>query len=270
MRHVIIFIRMSHYWNDLYKSADRCTGKRKMYVYLYPNTKNQKPNCGAGTDVTSPLYDAAETLLNDDSISYYAIERFDVDSYSYPQVDTSSRDKIASEFENFLKNSNGTDSDLKAYRGAHVLVHGDSCSVDTAGGEPHDYCGGSYPGSAFSRGTMAWTGVCSDTGLRQNSSIQETLHQFIRAGQSDVEALLGDGDGDGDVDTYDEHTLGVIDSFGDITPLLTYHSTEFQKAGQCKRDANLPTGYAQYLTWCTVDAVGFTADDQCNPQSYCL
>ena len=265
---------MSHYWKDLYKSHSSCTGKRKMYVYLYPNTSSEKSNCEAGTNITSPLYNSAERLLNDDSISYYAIERFEVEEYSYPKVDTSSRNTIASEFEDFLKNSNGTGSNLKSWRGSHVLVHGDSCSVDTAGGEYNDECddedgSGSYP-SAFSRGTMAWTGLCSDTGLRKNSSIQETLHQFIRAYQTDVHDALGDGDGDGDIDHYDEHTLGYVGSDDDVTPMLTYHGDEFDPAGRCIGSSDSPTGYDQRLTTCTVNAVGYTADDQCDEQSHCL
>lgn len=259
---------MSHYWKDLYASHSSCNGDRRMHVYLYPNTSSEKSYCEAGTTITSPIYDSADTLYANNSISYYSIERFKVDENKYPSVDTSSRDNILTQFEDFLKNNNGTGSDLKAYRGAHVLVHGDSCSTDTAGGELHDYC--SKGGSSFSRGTMAWTGLCSDTGLRKNSSIQETLHQFIRTGQSDVKSLLGDGDGDDRITPADEHTLGVIDSFGDVTPLLTYHSTEFSEAGSCRRDTDLPTGYAQYLTNCTIDAVNYTANDQCDPQSTCL
>lgn len=243
-----------------------------MNVYLYPNTSTQYSNCEKGTDITSPINTAADDLYNANSVTYYKISRFDAKDYSYPKVDTSSRSNIASEFESWLTDGsstgNETGDNLKSYRGAHVLVHGDSCSTSTAGGEAHDKC--TQGGTGFSRGVMAWTGTCSNTGLRKNSAIQETLHMFIRANKDKVNALFGDGDGDGDIDSYDEHTLGVIDAFDYVSPMLTYHADEFEAAGDCKRDSNITEGYRQAITTCTEDAVEYTSNDQCDPQSPCL
>lgn len=258
---------MGIYYHNQYKQGDTCNGNERMYVMLYPNTSSEYSNCGEGSDVTSPLDSACNQLYYNGSVVYYSISRFHADDYNYPNVDTSSRSNISSEFEEFLTDGskNGTGDNLKDIRGCHMLVHGDSCSTSTAGGEGgHDDCDSG--GCAFSRGTMAWTGLCSDTGLRKNSSIQEALHQFIRAYQSSVQDLLGDGDEDGDVDHYDEHTLGIIDSY-DVTPMLTYHGEEFTKAGTCKRSTDTVYGYDQTLTTCTEDAVYYTANDQCNPQN---
>lgn len=256
---------MGNYYHTQYSQGSTCDGNERMYVMLYPNTSNEYSNCGQGTDITSPLNNACDQLYDAGSVVYYDMSRFHAKDYNYPKVNTSSRNKISTEFEAFLTDGskNGTGDNLKDIRGCHMLVHSDSCSTDTAGGEANDDC--NYP-TAFSRGTMAWTGLCSDTGLRQNSSIQECLHQFIRAYQSNVHNLLGDGDGDGDVDHYDEHTLGIIDSYDDVTPMLTYHGEEFTEAGNCKRSSDTVYGYNQTLTSCTEDAVYYTANDQCNPQ----
>lgn len=257
---------MGTYYHVQYSQGNTCDGNERAYVMLYPNTSNEYSNCGVGTDITSPLNSAFDQLYDARSIVYYDISRFHAKDYNYPNVDTSTRNNISTEFEAFLTDGskNGTGENLKDIRGCHMLVHGDSCSTDTAGGEYNDDCNSP---TAFSRGTMAWTGLCSDTGLRQNSSIQECLHQFVRAYQSNVQGLLGDGDGDGDVDHYDEHTLGIIDSYDDVTPMLTYHGEEFSKAGTCERSSNTVYGYNQTLTSCTEDAVYYTANDQCNPQN---
>lgn len=262
---------MGTYYDILYSNGDRCNGNERMYVMLYPNTASEFSNCGPGTHVTSPLQDACDQLYYANSVVYYDISRFKADSYNYPNVDTSSRDNISTEFENFLTNgnNNGTGMNLKDIRGCHMLVHGDPCSVYTAGGEAHDTCNSG--GTAFSRGTMAWTGLCGTAdrlGLRKNSSIQECIHQFIRANDSDIrQPLLGDGDNDGVVTSYDEHSLGVINSSQEVTPMLTYHGEEFQKAGECKRSSDTVDGYEQTLTSCTEEAVSETSHDQCNPQN---
>lgn len=234
---------------------------------LYPNSASEYSNCGAGTNVTTPLQGACDQLYYANSVSYYDISRFQAENYNYPEVDTSSRDAISTGFKNFLTDGsrNGTGTNLKDIRGCHLLVHGDNCTTSTSGGEKHDLC--SDGGTAFSRGVMMWTGLCSNTGLRKNSAIQETIHSFIRALDDDVKNELGDGNNNGIIDAGDEHTLGVVTSSKYVTPMLTYHVDEFTEAGECKRKSDMVDGYRQTLTSCTEDAVYKTSIDQCDPQN---
>lgn len=257
---------MVSYYHTQYSQGSTCDGNQRAYVMLYPNTSNEYSNCGSGSNVTSPLDGAFDQLYTAGSIVYYDISRFHAKDYKFPNVDTSSYSKISTQFENLLTDGdkNGTGTNLKNIRGCHMLVHSDNCTTDTAGGEKHDTCNSG--GTAFSRGVMMWTGLCSDTGLRKNSSIQECIHAFIRGLDDQVKPLLGDGNGDGIINSPDEHTLGVIDSYDNVSPLLTYHGEEFTKAGDCKRSSDTVNGYDQTLTSCTEDAVYYTANDQCNPQ----
>jgi len=250
-----------------YSNGDTCTDNRRMYVMLYPNTSTEYSNCGSGTTTTSALHGACDQLYYANSVSYYDISRFKAKDYEYPKVDTSSRDNISTQFEAFLTDGskNGTGENLKDIRGCHLLVHGDNCSTDTAGGEKNDLC--SDDGTAFSRGVMMWTGLCTKTGQRKNSAIQETLHSFIRGLDDDVKPLLGDGNDNGAIDAGDEHTLGIINSSNEVTPMLTYHGEEFTKAGDCERKSDTVDAYKQTLTSCTEDAVYETSIDQCNSQN---
>jgi hypothetical protein len=254
-----------------------------MYVMLYPNTPNELDNVKKDTDLTTTLKYAADQLYNDSSVSYYDIQRFHAEDYQYPYVDTSSG--IWKPFEDYLRGGNddgdeknGTGDDLKTLRGCHVLIHSDGCSTSLASGEGGaDDCGESHitpepsrdddGGSAFSRGVMAWNSVptaCADAEKGRNSVIQEPLHQFIRAQNSDVQGLMCDADGDGDTEDYEEHTLGKIDSYYDVTPMLTYHVNEH--AGCCGPETHHDGNYTQDLTSCTKQAVYYTSQDQCNPQ----
>lgn len=260
---------MPHY-SKQYERGDECADNRRAYVRLYANTPNEDTYTYSGSAVTTALENAMDQLYDWNAVSYYRIDRFDADEsgqpYEHPCITEGS--DISAEFESFLTtgSENGTGDNLKQdYIGSHALVHGFGCSVDTASGEPGDQC--STDGSAFRRGVMAWTGAtCSgDLALASASAIQEVVHQFIKAYQSDVHDMLGDGDDDGDVDKFDEHTLGRIEGDGRVTPLLAYHADEFTSAGDCKDQSSTPSGYTETLTQCTKDAVKATGNNQCSP-----
>lgn len=270
--------RMTQKYKVVYSNGDLCADNRRMFIMLYPNTSNELSDTKAGSPTTTTLQDMAEQLLGAGSINYYEIQRFTADDshHKYPEI--SSDDNIDYEFEDYLLGTTDDYSDrkwctdstcdsIKDVIGAHTLVHDFGCSTSYASAEGGaDNCGE----SAFSTGVMAWTpvpGACSDTGKGKNSVIQEPLHQFIRADQRYVNDLMCDTDEHRAA--YDEHSLGKFDSdSGDATPMITYHESEYNNCGTCKStDTDWSGGYTQTLTWCTEDAVYYTASDSCNDQS---
>lgn len=273
---------MSNKYHSLYTRGDFCLGDERMIIRLYPNTSNELSHVKAGSTLTSAIRDAADQLYEAGVISYYDIQRFhaEKDSHFYPGIPKSEIEGGQS-FKDYLLGtsdsgndyfwcSDGSCDSLKSRLGCHMLVHDYGCNATLASAEGGiDDC--SNGGSAFSRGVMAWTSVGCEKGLVRNSGIQEPLHQFIRADQSDVKAMLGDDDGDGEsgIDHYDEHSLGLVDMYADVTPMLTYHDNEFYKDGDCWNDKDIANYYTTELTQCTIDAVGYTVRNACDPQNMC-
>ncbi len=184
---------------------------------------------------------------------------------------------------NDTKTWNGTGDDLYSIYGVHLLIHDNGCSTGMASAESSIIDDSDFDDSetcaeaehAFDTGLIAWSpGSCNDTGQAKNSAIQEPLHQFILALQKDVKPMLGDDDGDSEdgLDFFDEHSLGIVNGSGEVSPMLTYHDSEFFNAGSCKSDQDLASAYTQSLTNCTKNAVEFIArDSDCNsqPSSIC-
>lgn len=264
-------------YETVYKNGDRCSDNRRIWIMLYPNTSNELSDTKSGSAVTTTLRDGLEELLSAGSINYYEIQRFTAadDHHKYPKLQ--SDDNISSEFEDYLLGTtdefsskkwctdNQCDS-IKGAIGAHTLIHNFGCSTTYASAEAGaDNCGE----SAFSRGLMAWAptpSACSDTGKGKNAVLQEPLHQFIRADDSDVQSLMCDTDSRA---AMDEHSLGEIDDASEAaTPLITFHESEYKDCGTCKSpNTKWDKSYTQTLTQCTKDAVYYTASDSCNQQS---
>lgn len=235
---------------------------------MYPNTPNELSPTADDSLISNALIDAGGQLYNAQSITYYEIRHFlaDDSAYNYPRIDTTDQDKIGDKFLSWLKDgsANGTGSNLYSIKGCHLLVHGDVCNTETASADASDNRSDACGETAFSVGRAAWTGTCSDWGLRKNSAIQESLHLFINDDLQDIRKMMCDGDGDGDTDSYDSHTLGERRDLGGVfyvTPMLTYHSglhDNFNVCGSCK-DGSQKDGYTQSLTTCTEDAVYYTS-----------
>lgn len=247
---------------SIYSEVDDKSGGSKgttnMYVRLYPNTPNQDENVTGDTHVTRALEYAGEQLLDAESIDYYEVQRFHASDYDYPDMKTSSRSDL-SDIVDWLKDGsndgNDTGENLHDKPGAHLLVHGGDCSLDTAGGEAFaEDCGE----MAFDTGWASWTGTCDIWELRQSSAIQEALHQFIQYDDPGVMDLThGSSKGS-------EHNLGRrVDATDNITPMLTYHGGRYENyepQGDCKADDDEYSLYTQSLTWCTKKAVDHSSD----------
>lgn len=267
---------MATYYHTQESGGDRCADSRDLYIMLYPNTSTEKPYSKSGSIITNALDDMAQQLLNANAISYYDIQRFHVEDYKYPNLSDTELDNQSCWFLDYLKGpkdsscsgkTNGTGDDLSGVIGCHVLLHSQTCdtSTVTAGAWSEDCT----DGSAFVTGRMAFTSVsCSSDSLTKSSVIQEPLHQFTRAGDSDVKALFGDCDDDGDLDYYDEHSLGKIYGNNDASPLLTYHESECDNTGDCKTTYS-HSGWDQNLTSCTKKAVERTSDNLCESVPEC-
>lgn len=238
-----------------------------MYVRLYPNASSVDSNCTSGSTITSGLDTAMYELLNAGAISYYQVQRFNVQDYPRPQVDLSG--DIASQFNTYLTDGseNGTNSNLKDWVGAHTLVHEatDCTASNSAYEDIEDSSQDCSDASAFSTGRMAYTAACDNLSLRRNSAIQEPFHVFIRWHQENVKPMLGDYDNDGTKIRYDEHSLGRIQSDGDVTPMLTYHAGDWDggNEGDCANHSSVNSGYTPYPTPCTIQAVDYITDDIC-------
>lgn len=261
---------MATYYHTQESGGDKCVDNRDMYLMLYPNTKSELDYSKSGSTITNTLDQMGQELLNATAINHYNIQRFHVEDYEYPNLNDSELDNISCNFLDYLKGpessscfgkENGTGDDLSGIIGVHLLLHSESCNTSnvSAGGGTDD-CD---TGSAFTQGRMAWTSVsCSDSDLTRNSVIQESLHQFILANNSDVQSLLGDCDGDGAKDYYEEHSLGKVYSNNSVSPMLTYHVNEHSNCGDCATTYTA-NGWDPTLTNCTKNAVKHIADDQC-------
>lgn len=243
-------------YTDLYSDGGSDAPDRPMYIYLYPNTSDEYSNCSKYSDIASGIYHAQSQLYNWDSVDFYKLKRYES---GYPGL--SSDDDLVRDFRNWLQDgdANGAGYDLYAAKGAHVLVHGFSCSTSTAGGEFADDCDSP---SAFKRGVVAYTGTCGDSGLRKNSAIQEPIHGFIEFRYEPVYSMTTY---DPDTDypsTGEEHELGEIRDYN-ISPMLTYHTDEYTNSGDCSGDGTYATGYTQNLTGCTKTAVKETGNRTC-------
>lgn len=252
-----------------------CSGNNIAAVWLYANNSTINSNCDTGSEITTALDNVMTRLENDGRISAYTIQRYksDRDDLNYPRVDVKDSDgdgnytdDIFEQFNDFLTNGNndgnGSGFNLKNKIGVHLLVHDSGCSQMRAGAEGIGIkeCSSDFSKStrytAFSQGGMATTGVCNNVGLRRNSAIQEVLHLFIRNDQDNVSSLYG---------SEDEHSLGWVDPYQILSPMLTYHVDDNEPAGDCKRDTDTIDGYTDYITTCTSKAVGRTANEQCDP-----
>lgn len=255
-------------WYTVYERGDKFAGHR-MYIRLYPNVSSVDSNCTSGTTITNGLDTAMYELLDGEAISYYRIQRFNVDDYPYPDVDLSG--DISAQFNDYLTdgsgNGNGTGSDLKDWVGAHTLVHeASNCThLNSAYEDIEDSDQDCSDDSAFKTGRLAYTAACSNASLRKNSAIQEPFHVFIRWHQEDVKSMLGDFDGLLDKSRYDEHSLGRIQSDGDVTPMLTYHAGDWDGGdeGDCTNGSSNDTGFTPYPTSCTINAVDYITSDIC-------
>ena len=258
---------------QLAERGDPSTSGKDMHIRLYPNTPDQDPYCTNDSNKThliDAMKSAMDQLYNWGAITYYKLSRFDVSFYNYPDLTQSEGEfddyyAIKSAFQSYLESENGTGTNLlSAYKGAHTLIHGQGCDTTLASGSNSGDCNDS---SSFHTGMMAWTGAtCSgDKALAGNSAIQEPLHSFITTLDPDVKPMLGDDDGDSEtsIGQYDEHSLGHLDSSADVSPLLTYHWSEFPDKGDCQDQASIKSGYTQTLTWCTKDAVEGTYTKDC-------
>lgn len=262
----------------LAERGDRWPENRRMHVTLYPNEPADAPACRPGSPVLAAIEDAADQLYDADAVSYYRLARFtpERDAHSYPRL---AMDQLHNQFEDYLEGTEefsdaswcaGGESgdagcgDLRRYRGVHLLVHGHGLGTRLANAASVD-CEHNG-GTAFSRGTAAWTGAGPRLrdGLVRNSAIQETVHEFVRAGYEPVTGMICDANGNGEREPYEEHTLGRITTRGSVTPMLTYHVHEHRGCRYPEREWD--GSYTQRLTDRTKRAVALTARNQCRPQ----
>lgn len=242
-------------------SCGATSDSKTMRVYLYAWYESNIESTKAGHPIVESIRSTCQELFDYGAVPGYTIERFPIKKESYDYYGNKG-DYVT--FRDYLEADNGSNTFLNTYIGCHTFIHSKDCdttNVTAEGGG--DDCGSTPDGSAFNDCTWAVTSdACSSEDLVRNSAIQEVVHQFIRAYQYQVEAMLGDGDEDGEITYYDEHTLGKVESSTDgLTPMLTYHS-DMRDHGDC-RTGLLPRGFSQNMTSCTKDAVKYTAEDQC-------
>lgn len=243
-------------------SSGGSVGDANAYVRLYPNTIDEDGNVISGTYITDAISWAMDQLINYGAIDHYKVLKYSIEDHPY----ITDASNLSSSFPDWLKdgtNSSGNSSGkdlLSSYKGVHLCVHDLGCDTTGASAQYADDCSDPDHYDAFSAGVAAWSGVCTNTGLRKNSAIQEPLHCFIRYKDSDVSSLFGDCSSGSD--NNDEHTLGEIKN-NNISPMITYHTGECDGVGDCNGDGSSPVGYTQNLTGCTKEAIQRIANDQC-------
>lgn len=254
------------YWDHLNCRGSYSTGDTAMRIHIYADTSQQVSDTKSGGIVGSTLADLVDTIYDftpsygAGSIDYIEVKRYEPQSSSdYPDV---SSNNIDGDFKSWLQSGNeSSEGDLTDRAGCHLLVHGydmweDNLSRVNADGDP------SCPDSAFTTSMKAWMGTNSNDsdGLIKNAAIQEPLHTFINYEDPDVQDLINSSS------QIDEHRLGkVVDQsgsgYGPVTPMLTFHQWESDQVhkGDCSGSDD-PSGYTSDVTFCTKDAVYYTAD----------
>ncbi|MFB6177621.1 MAG: hypothetical protein ABEI99_10835 [Halobaculum sp.] len=243
------------YYKSLY-TGDSGSGFQVADIYLYPYS-GVEGTCDTGGDVATALDYAFDQLLQYGSIDVYNIRKFDIDSYNAPDsYVTLESGEITSTFRDYLENHNGTGDNLYAQVGDHLLVHTDTtaCDEDSGGYAPFGAGGEGDAETAFTKGLISFTPVCSDTSHTQGSAVQEVAHQFIE--NEIISDLTGKYD--------DEHSLGKLvdrNGIGTVTPLLMYHWDDDDVGeGDCPNENVLPESHTNLPTLCTKKAVEQTAD----------
>jgi hypothetical protein len=260
------------YYETLYTGGDSNSGSQWMSVYLYPWSTYQKNACETGGIAADAIRQAADELVSFGAVDYYEILRFKAENYNYPEwgdIDGYTYDEIEDNFRDYLDDTtsnsdsdvpnNGTGDNLYDQVGVHQLIHGGYTGCDeTANGYAPVGAGAEHWGdSAFLEGRVAWSPVCSDSGLTRNAAIQECTHMFCHPDYDDTWT--------GEIDyTEDQHTLGKVNSSYDVTPMLTYHwDDNITYRGDCPSYSSDPTasGHEQSMTYCTKAAIRKTADE---------
>ena len=86
----------------------------------------------------------------------------------------------------------------------------------------------------------------------KNGAIHEALHSFISQRLSSVSDMIED----------EEHDLGQIYSDGSTSPMCTSYEDKHSTHGNCSTGNWFAQAYSEQLTWCTKNAVTYTADDE--------
>lgn len=253
-----------------------------LQVYLYPWSSSQDSAVASDGVATQAIKTVADHLYDYGAIDYYAIYRWEHESSAtnYPEwgdIDNCSYGDISDNFKAFLENddpgstcgnvpSNGTGYNHYNKTGVHQLIHGGSTGCDeTAGDYAPAGAGAEAIGeTAFNEGRVAWSPICSDTGLTEAAAAQETLHMFIDSNYDETNNC--------DDDPRD-HSLGTLRFYSEYgltycTPMLAYHWDDFNDDHDenpdcpCPVDRETePTGHSLDITSCTKESVKNTADN---------
>jgi len=270
---------MSHsadYYTELYSTGSGTS--TNLRVYLYANRSSEYDLVGPDGPIAGAVKNGLHRVYEHGGVDGYRVVRFDANKSSYNFFDHDSNG-YENNFDDYLKNEpdeyddfNGNGAtNLRNYRGVHLLVHGHSgtrCSIENAGAEGHD-SGGS---TAFNTSVAAWTPIgCSSYKLERASAIQETLHCYINYDLPGVYDLVNATTDSEKSDHLREHALGKVkdrDAYN-VTPLLAYHeyndssgeSRHYRRVGECQGTGRTPYRFTTGLTDCTKEAVKLTADD---------
>lgn len=276
-------------YDTVYEDGSKNSSSRDFIVRLYPNTSSETGDVKSGGVAAEALVNVANQLKNAGVIDYYHILRWRYEDHGYPNISSSDGNDPGvgncfipwmEDDENELNTlgctggntENGESSPyyLRDWKGVHLLVHSIDCPRYTYDGQLNDYAGANEnidykSSSAFNTAVCSHTTVSCSDDLSRASAIQETLHQFIRYGESGSStetAVYNLCDSTSD-SFYDEHRLGQVES-GYVTPLLTYHANESSQNGEGDCDATSSSiyGFKDQVTQCTIDALEVTVNNE--------
>ena len=194
------------------------------FVYWYPNSSAEDDECK--NEMTDALKGALSDLLSYGAIDYWEIGI----NYDHPNL----ADDSLSEFRNSGDDGESFKGWLKDqgywdYYGVHVGV---SENFDDTGG---------------TEGLQ---------GRYTNFAVQEPVHQFINYSEIEGTYLADSGN------NQHEHDLGEVTSNFYLTPMATLYWDTHAQHGYCAEEEDWWGDYTDTITWCTKEAVEWTADDE--------
>lgn len=242
-------------------------------VFLYPNSSTVRNDwireSGTNKAVVKELDDGLGTLLSSNAIEYYEVYEY---TKSYPDLQDDSKSEYKDYFEPWLDNT-VADKYYPDMTGCH---YGVASGFDDAGGYAAADSTASSTAFVTSNAMVLGTGSGNTDKIR-SFSIQEALHTFISYDVAVDNNLAKSGAKD------HEHDMGIIDKYGDVTPMATTwtacsdysrasnvedhhasHGSGLSNGCESTYDCDDDGFYSQSLTTCTIDAVDYTGDKALN------
>ncbi|USZ69466.1 hypothetical protein NGM10_06950 [Halorussus salilacus] len=225
-------------------------GEETLSVYLYPNETGDREE--AKNEVYDAVKSACDEIYDKTAVQYYEIALYDYESNVDEVEDEDDGDTYFTNFKDWLGDQGYYD-----YNGVHLGVT-DSTNFANA-----EYVGKGE--TCWVNGTAAFVGTAggydvtnNDTARWKNLAVQEPIHNMVSMEYTYVD----------DLTEGDEHDLGIIDSDGDSTPMLTFYERDDTHPtrkhdrsgkGDCAPDNTWDNTHRLDLTSCSIDAIDYTS-----------